>query len=89
MASRTKTRSSHARHYAKGGGARAGITRADEGTPKANVAEGASSVSRKRHDSQSVTPAKAGVQSTLLWVPAFAGKTVVGVTREIIEASVS
>ena len=35
-------------------------------------------VSRKWLDTRSVIPAKAGIQLTLLWIPACAGKTIVG-----------
>jgi hypothetical protein len=38
----------------------------------------------KWFDTQSVIPAKAGVHLTLLWIPAFAGKTgVVGEYRSL------
>ena len=39
-------------------------------------------MSRTQFGTRSVIPAKAGIQSPHLWVPAFAGKTVVWVTRE-------
>ncbi len=38
----------------------------------------ASLVSREGLDTRSVIPAKAGIQLTLLWIPAYAGKTIVG-----------
>ena len=38
----------------------------------------ASLVSRIWRDTLSVIPAKAGIQLTLLWIPASAGKTIVG-----------
>jgi hypothetical protein len=38
----------------------------------------ASLMSRKWLDTRSVIPAKAGIQLALLWIPAFAGKTIVG-----------
>jgi hypothetical protein len=35
-------------------------------------------VSREWLETRSVIPAKAGIQLTLLWIPAFAGKTIAG-----------
>ena len=44
----------------------------------------ASLVSHRRFDTRSVIPAKAGFQATFLWIPAFAGKTIVaGQCRKI------
>jgi len=44
--------------------------------PKVNKI--ASLVSHKWLDTQSVFPAQAGIQLTFLWIPACAGKTIVG-----------
>ncbi len=39
-------------------------------------------MTRKWLDRRSVIPAKAGIQPALLWIPAFAGKTVAGMDVE-------
>ena len=51
--------------------------------PMAQMSTQPSLVSRKWVGTRSVFPAKAGIQLTLLWVPAFAGKTNLGGCRAI------
>ncbi len=62
-----------------------GMTRKDERLIPGDEAQEAGLVSRKWVDTRSVIPAKAGIQITLLWIPAFAGKTMLG--RECLTIS--
>jgi hypothetical protein len=50
---------------------------ADVSTKYAKVTGGTGLVSHERLDTRSVIPAKAGIQATFFWIPAFAGKTIV------------